>query len=134
MLHYHHTTIISIPKINWIPTTQKAHLLLSSIVAMYLLIKYIKKNTDSVVIFSGEGSDEVSHGYLYFHKAPSEEEADAESRRLCEDLYMFDVLRADRMTSAWGCVLSCHSIVFLFKCRSAHWYNNVSWNKWSQLM
>ena len=74
------------------------------ITGMYLLSKYIKENTDSVVIFSGEGSDEVSQGYIYFHKAPSKEEADTESRRLCEDLYMFDVLRADRTTSAWGCV------------------------------
>ena len=75
--------------------TQKTYLLLCAIVAMYLLIKYIKEKTDSVVIFSGEGSDEVTQGYLYFHNAPSKEEADKESRRLCEDLYMFDVLRAD---------------------------------------
>uniref|UniRef100_A0A8C2QS95 Asparagine synthetase [glutamine-hydrolyzing] n=1 Tax=Capra hircus TaxID=9925 RepID=A0A8C2QS95_CAPHI len=37
-------------------------------VGMYLISKYIRKNTDSVVIFSGEGSDELTQGYIYFHK------------------------------------------------------------------
>lgn len=35
---------------------------------MYLISKYIRKKTDSVVIFSGEGSDELTQGYIYFHK------------------------------------------------------------------
>uniref|UniRef100_A0A2K5HKG3 Asparagine synthetase [glutamine-hydrolyzing] n=1 Tax=Colobus angolensis palliatus TaxID=336983 RepID=A0A2K5HKG3_COLAP len=37
-------------------------------VGMYLISKYIRKNTDNVVIFSGEGSDELTQGYIYFHK------------------------------------------------------------------
>uniref|UniRef100_A0A6I8PDN6 Glutamine-dependent asparagine synthetase n=1 Tax=Ornithorhynchus anatinus TaxID=9258 RepID=A0A6I8PDN6_ORNAN len=37
-------------------------------VRMYLVSQYIRKNTDSVVIFSGEGSDELTQGYIYFHK------------------------------------------------------------------
>ncbi|XP_062845415.1 asparagine synthetase [glutamine-hydrolyzing] [Trichomycterus rosablanca] len=60
-------------------------------VGMYLVCKYIRERTDSVVIFSGEGSDELAQGYLYFHKAPS-----------AEELYLFDVLRADRTTAAHG--------------------------------
>ena len=40
-------------------------------VPMYLLSKYISENTDIKVIFSGEGSDEASGSYLYFHNAPS---------------------------------------------------------------
>ncbi|XP_069504641.1 asparagine synthetase [glutamine-hydrolyzing] [Ambystoma mexicanum] len=71
-------------------------------VGMYLVSKYIRKKTDSVVIFSGEGSDELTEGYIYFHKAPSPEEAADESERLLKELYMFDVLRADRTTSAHG--------------------------------
>lgn len=35
---------------------------------MYLVSKYIREKTDSVVIFSGEGSDELTQGYIYFHK------------------------------------------------------------------
>eukprot|EP00118_Oscarella_pearsei_P026063 m.309324 g.309324 ORF g.309324 m.309324 type:complete len:547 (+) comp46075_c0_seq1:77-1717(+) len=71
-------------------------------VGMYLVAAYIKKNTDTTVIFSGEGSDELCQGYIYFHKAPSAQEADAESRRLLRDLYLFDNLRADRTTAAHG--------------------------------
>lgn len=36
---------------------------------MYLISKYIREKSDSVVIFSGEGSDELTQGYIYFHKA-----------------------------------------------------------------
>ncbi|PIO29566.1 hypothetical protein AB205_0193810 [Aquarana catesbeiana] len=71
-------------------------------VGMYLVSKYIRKKTDSVVIFSGEGSDELTQGYIYFHKAPSSEEAAEDSERLLRELYMFDVLRADRTTAAHG--------------------------------
>uniref|UniRef100_A0AAY4EQF3 Asparagine synthetase [glutamine-hydrolyzing] n=1 Tax=Denticeps clupeoides TaxID=299321 RepID=A0AAY4EQF3_9TELE len=38
-------------------------------VGMYLVSKYIREKTDSVVIFSGEGSDELTQGYIYFHQA-----------------------------------------------------------------
>lgn len=69
---------------------------------MYLLSKYINEKTDTRVILSGEGADEVMQGYIYFHKAPSPKEADTESLRLCRDLYMYDVLRGDRSTAAWG--------------------------------
>ncbi|NXC72683.1 ASNS synthetase, partial [Anhinga anhinga] len=71
-------------------------------IGMYLVSKYIRKKTDSVVIFSGEGSDELTQGYIYFHKAPSAEEAAEESERLLKELYLFDVLRADRTTAAHG--------------------------------
>lgn len=71
-------------------------------VGMYLVSKYISKETDTVVIYSGEGSDELCQGYIYFHKAPSPEEADEESRRLLKDLYLYDVLRGDRSTASHG--------------------------------
>ena len=38
------------------------------LVGMYLISKYIVEKTDSVVILSGEGSDELAQGYIYFHK------------------------------------------------------------------
>uniref|UniRef100_A0A671N4Q3 Asparagine synthetase [glutamine-hydrolyzing] n=1 Tax=Sinocyclocheilus anshuiensis TaxID=1608454 RepID=A0A671N4Q3_9TELE len=71
-------------------------------VGMYLISKYIREKTDSVVIFSGEGSDELTQGYIYFHKAPSPKAAAEDSVRLLEELYLFDVLRADRTTAAHG--------------------------------
>uniref|UniRef100_A0A2K5D9M9 Asparagine synthetase domain-containing protein n=1 Tax=Aotus nancymaae TaxID=37293 RepID=A0A2K5D9M9_AOTNA len=69
-------------------------------VGMYLISKYIRKNTDSVVIFSAEGSDELMQGYIYFHKVPSPEKAKEESESLLRELYLLDVLRADRTTAA----------------------------------
>lgn len=71
-------------------------------IGMYLLSKYIREKTDTVVIFSGEGADEVCQGYIYFYKAPNEQAGYDESLRLCNDLYMFDVCRADRTTAAHG--------------------------------
>ena len=71
-------------------------------VGMYLVSKYIREKTDTVVIFSGEGADEVCQGYIYFYRQPTPDEGDRESRRLCRDLYLFDVLRADRTTAAHG--------------------------------
>ncbi|XP_063040837.1 asparagine synthetase [glutamine-hydrolyzing] [Engraulis encrasicolus] len=71
-------------------------------VGMYLVSKYIREKTDSVVIFSGEGSDELTQGYIYFHKAPTPKAGAEESVRLLKELYLFDVLRADRTTAAHG--------------------------------
>jgi asparagine synthase (glutamine-hydrolysing) len=67
---------------------------------MYMLSKWIKENTDSTVIFSGEGADELAQGYIYFRDAPSAEEAHQESLRLLNELYIYDVLRTDRVTAA----------------------------------
>jgi asparagine synthase (glutamine-hydrolysing) len=71
-------------------------------IPMFLLSKYIKENTDIRVVLSGEGSDELFGGYLYFHGAPNESEFEAETMRLVQDVYMFDILRADRTTAAHG--------------------------------
>jgi len=68
---------------------------------MFLLSEFIK-TTDIRVVFSGEGSDELLGGYLYFHKAPSDEAFEAETLRLTQDLYLYDVLRADRCTAHFG--------------------------------
>ena len=71
-------------------------------VGMYLISKYIKEKTDTTVIFSGEGSDELCQGYIYFHKAPSPKDGHEESYRLLKDLHFFDVCRSDRTTAAHG--------------------------------
>jgi asparagine synthase (glutamine-hydrolysing) len=69
---------------------------------MYLLCKYIKENTDITVVFSGEGSDEASGSYMYFHNAPNEIEFQDECVRLIKDLSYFDVLRCDKCISDAG--------------------------------
>jgi asparagine synthase (glutamine-hydrolysing) len=69
-------------------------------IAMYLLSKYVLENTDTTVLFSGEGADEVCQGYIYFRDAPSAKAAHDDSIRLLREIYLFDGLRADRTTSA----------------------------------
>lgn len=93
------------------------------------------------MVLSGEGSDEIFGGYLYFHKAPNKEEFHQETCRkvlnrlhvLClrtselflkflgysllhifiksydvcfnmqiKALHLYDCLRANKSTSAWG--------------------------------
>ncbi|CAK1555101.1 unnamed protein product [Leptosia nina] len=69
---------------------------------MYLLSKYIKEKTDTTVVFSGEGADELAQGYIYFRDAPSATAGHEESIRLLSDIYLYDGLRADRTTSAFS--------------------------------
>jgi len=68
----------------------------------YLIGKYISENSDSKVIFNGDGSDELCGGYLYMHCAPDSIEFDKECRRLLKDIHMFDVLRSDKCISTHG--------------------------------
>ncbi|XP_054004849.1 asparagine synthetase [glutamine-hydrolyzing] [Hylaeus anthracinus] len=71
-------------------------------IGMYLISRYIKCNTETTVIFSGEGADELAQGYIYFRDAPNAVEAHDESIRLLKDIYLYDGLRADRTTSAFS--------------------------------
>jgi asparagine synthase (glutamine-hydrolysing) len=68
----------------------------------YLLGKYISKNSDAKVIFNGDGSDELSGGYLYMKNCPDCIEFDCETRRLLKDIHLFDVLRSDKCISSHG--------------------------------
>jgi asparagine synthase (glutamine-hydrolysing) len=68
---------------------------------MYLLARRIKAMGVKMVL-SGEGSDEIFGGYLYFHKAPSAEAFHEELIRKIDALYMFDCLRANKAMMAWG--------------------------------
>ena len=65
---------------------------------MYLLCKWIHENTDIRVLLTGEISDEL-FGYKYTDFAPSPEEFQKESQKRVRELYMYDVLRADRCIS-----------------------------------
>lgn len=71
-------------------------------IPMYLLARYIAEKTDIKVILSGEGADELFAGYLYFNKAPGGKAINEETRRLLDNLHMFDLLRADRCFAHFG--------------------------------
>jgi asparagine synthase (glutamine-hydrolysing) len=66
----------------------------------YLVSKYIKENTNFRCVLSGEMSDELLGGYLYFKKAPDSGSFIAETHRLLNDICYFDNLRADRCISS----------------------------------
>ena len=68
---------------------------------MFLLSRKIKAMGVKMVL-SGEGSDEIFGGYLYFHAAPSKEAFHEETVRRVKDLHLSDCLRANKSTAAWG--------------------------------
>ena len=68
---------------------------------MYLLARRIKAMGIKMVL-SGEGSDEIFGGYLYFHKAPSARAFHEETVRKLDKLDLYDCLRANKAMAAWG--------------------------------
>lgn len=68
---------------------------------MFLLARRIKAMGVKMVL-SGEGSDEVFGGYLYFHKAPNAREFHEELVRKLDALHHYDCLRANKSMMAWG--------------------------------
>lgn len=68
-------------------------------IGMYLICKAIHETTDIRVLLTGEISDEL-FGYKYTDFAPSAEEFQKEAKKRVDELYMYDVLRADRCISS----------------------------------
>jgi asparagine synthase (glutamine-hydrolysing) len=68
---------------------------------MYLLARRIKAMGVKMVL-SGEGSDEIFGGYLYFHKAPDARAFHEETVRKLDALHQYDCLRANKSMMAWG--------------------------------
>ena len=68
---------------------------------MYLMARVIKSMGIKMVL-SGEGSDELFGGYLYFHKAPTAKDLHEETVRKLNKLHLYDCLRANKALMAWG--------------------------------
>lgn len=68
---------------------------------MYLLARVIKSMGIKMVL-SGEGSDEIFGGYLYFHKAPNAQAFHEELIRKLGKLHLYDNLRANKSLASWG--------------------------------
>jgi len=62
----------------------------------WLLGKYIKKNTDCVVIFNGDVSEEIHASYLYCSRAPDPFSFHEDNLRLLREVHKYDVLRSAR--------------------------------------
>ena len=76
----------------WDITTVRASM------GMYLCCKAIHERSDVRVLMTGEISDEI-FGYKYTDFAPSPEAFQKEAEKRVAELYMYDVLRADRCIS-----------------------------------
>lgn len=68
---------------------------------MFLLSRKIKAMGVKMVL-SGEGSDEIFGGYLYFHNSPSAQALHHETISRVKNLHTSDCLRANKSTMAWG--------------------------------
>lgn len=68
-------------------------------IGMYLVCKYIREKTDLKVLLTGEVSDEI-FGYKYTDFAPNAAAFQQEAQKRIRELYMYDVLRADRCLAA----------------------------------
>jgi asparagine synthase (glutamine-hydrolysing) len=67
-------------------------------IGMYLICKAIHEQSDLKVLLTGEISDEL-FGYKYTDFAPSAQDFQEEASKRIRELYMYDVLRADRCIS-----------------------------------
>ncbi|PCJ19548.1 MAG: asparagine synthetase B [Candidatus Cloacimonadota bacterium] len=68
-------------------------------IGMHLICKYIKENTNIKSVMTGELSDEL-FGYKYTDFAPNAHEFQLEAKKRIDEIYLYDVLRADRTISA----------------------------------
>lgn len=68
---------------------------------MFLMARVIKSMGIKMVL-SGEGSDEIFGGYLYFHKAPDAKSFHEETVRKLDKLHQYDCLRANKALASWG--------------------------------
>ncbi len=103
-------TNIEIPETIWIKSIEKVIQItetfdittIRATTGQYLISRWISENTDIKVLLIGDGSDELTGGYLYFHRAPNPHQFHFECVRLLHYIHYFDVLRADRGIASNG--------------------------------
>lgn len=76
---------------------------------MFLMSRKIKSLGVKMVL-SGEGSDEIFGGYLYFHKAPSKEEFHQET---CQKVFIHTIFGLFSASSVTGFCFTTLEAIFL---------------------
>jgi len=103
-------TLVIIPEESWIEAVPHVIYTIESYdittvrasTGQYLISKWISENTDIKVLLIGDGSDELTGGYLYMHNAPNEKEYGDEILELLNNIHLYDVKRSDRCIAAFG--------------------------------
>ncbi len=103
----HHTITVTVkealevvPDVIWALETYDVTTIRAGVMN-YLLAKNMKK-FGTKVVYSGEGSDEIFGGYLYFHHCPTAEHMQYELKRKLNELCSYDCLRCNKAFAAWG--------------------------------
>jgi len=103
----HHTITVTVeealevvPDVIWALETYDVTTIRAGVMN-YLLAKNMKK-FGTKVVYSGEGSDEIFGGYLYFHHCPTAEHMQYELKRKLNELCYYDCLRCNKAFAAWG--------------------------------
>lgn len=96
-----HNVLETIRSVIWATETYDITTIRAS-VGQYLVCKYIAEHTDYKVLLSGDGSDEVTSGYLENYMCPNLGELHMHAIRRLKEIHFYDVLRADRATSIHG--------------------------------
>jgi asparagine synthase (glutamine-hydrolysing) len=103
-------TNFEIPQEEWIDAIEKVIEIsetfdittIRATTGQYLISKKIAETTNIKVLLIGDGSDEATGGYIYFHKAPTPMDLHFETKRLLHWIHYYDVLRADRGVATNG--------------------------------
>lgn len=74
---------------------------------MWLIMQRIRRDTSVKMLLSGEGSDEIFAGYLYFHEAPNETALARECLNKVEAIHRYDCQRANMTSMAHGIEVRC---------------------------
>lgn len=93
-----HTTVI-IPEAEWLNAVRQVIYTIESYditsvrasTGQYLISRWIAQNTDIKVLLIGDGSDELTAGYLYHKSAPNADEFHKEVLKLMNNIHLYDV-------------------------------------------
>ena len=71
-------------------------------IPQYFVSKYIGTKTNCKVLITGEGSDELTSGYIFNYYAPSGKALHECSKEYIKNIHLFDGRRCDRCIARWS--------------------------------